>query len=231
MEYTHLYHYGITYLVRLSHLQIYVLLSFMYHPSSCILISSMFIGVHFCISCSYFVLPSLYMMQNLLYIKQIIKISLKVADSAVHKVTTQTSIASTLTSTQCYRCGRSNHVPNECRCHEAVCHYCNKKGHIAPACRAKKQQGAACKQVNEKGPFYRKAHSTHFASTEDQTQAHATMSIGDKNYRSMLSVIKHRHFATKFSSTTSKYLWKLMLELQFPSCRRSSRSSYFQMLS
>ena len=105
--------------------------------------------------------------------------SLKGAESAVHKVTTQTSIASTSTSTPCYRCGHSNHAPNECRFREAVCHYCNKKGHIAPACRAKKQQDAARNQVNRKGPFNRKARSTHFVSTEDQTQAQATMSTGD----------------------------------------------------
>ena len=45
-------------------------------------------------------------------------------------------------STACYRCGRTNHSPADCRFRDAQCHHCGKKGHIVPVCRAKKA-GAA----------------------------------------------------------------------------------------
>ena len=51
--------------MRLSHLQIYVLLSFMYHLSSYIH-NSVFIGVYFCISFSYFALPLLYNAESII---------------------------------------------------------------------------------------------------------------------------------------------------------------------
>ena len=34
-------------------------------------------------------------------------------------------------STPCYRCGRSNHNPKDCRFRHADCHFCKKKRHIA----------------------------------------------------------------------------------------------------
>ena len=40
-------------------------------------------------------------------------------------------------STPCYRCGRFNHNPKDCRFRNAACHFCKKKGHIASVCRAK----------------------------------------------------------------------------------------------
>ena len=40
----------------------------------------------------------------------------------------------------CYRCGRSNHTPADCRFRDAECHNCGKKGHIAPACRGKSKK-------------------------------------------------------------------------------------------
>ena len=45
--------------------------------------------------------------------------------------------------TMCYRCGRSNHKPKDCRFRGAECHNCGKKGHIAPACRATKKSKPA----------------------------------------------------------------------------------------
>ena len=44
------------------------------------------------------------------------------------------------TGAPCYRCGRSNHDPKDCRLRESVCHFCNKKGHIAPACRGRQSK-------------------------------------------------------------------------------------------
>ena len=38
----------------------------------------------------------------------------------------------------CYRCGRNNHSPSQCKFIDATCNECGKKGHIAPACRSKK---------------------------------------------------------------------------------------------
>ena len=50
---------------------------------------------------------------------------------------------SSLVVTTCYRCGKSNHSPNECRYREVICHACQKKGHLAQVCRSKgKPQGA-----------------------------------------------------------------------------------------
>ena len=37
----------------------------------------------------------------------------------------------------CYRCGRRNHTPKDCKFAEATCHACGKQGHIAPACRSR----------------------------------------------------------------------------------------------
>ena len=51
------------------------------------------------------------------------------------------------TSKSCFRCGRSNHSPNDCRFLKATCHHCGKKGHIAPACRSRKTT-----QTPPKGP-------------------------------------------------------------------------------
>ena len=36
----------------------------------------------------------------------------------------------------CYRCGKSNHLPAECRFKDSSGNACGKKGHIAPACRS-----------------------------------------------------------------------------------------------
>ena len=37
----------------------------------------------------------------------------------------------------CWRCGKHNHRPNDCRFKNAQCNFCHKKGHIAPACLSK----------------------------------------------------------------------------------------------
>ena len=40
----------------------------------------------------------------------------------------------------CYRCGKKNHLPQQCHFKEAVCHKCNKKGHISKDCKSPVQQ-------------------------------------------------------------------------------------------
>ena len=37
----------------------------------------------------------------------------------------------------CYRCGRQNHTPKDCKFAEATCYACGKQGHIAPASRSR----------------------------------------------------------------------------------------------
>ena len=34
----------------------------------------------------------------------------------------------------CYRCGKKNHTPANCRFKEVICHHCQKKGHMAKVC-------------------------------------------------------------------------------------------------
>ena len=38
----------------------------------------------------------------------------------------------------CYRCGKENHQPTDCRYKESTCHYCKKEGHLEAVCRKKK---------------------------------------------------------------------------------------------
>uniref|UniRef100_A0A914VWG2 CCHC-type domain-containing protein n=1 Tax=Plectus sambesii TaxID=2011161 RepID=A0A914VWG2_9BILA len=48
--------------------------------------------------------------------------------------------ATTTTSPQCYRCGRTNHTAANCRFKEEYCRNCDKKGHIAAVCRSTPNQ-------------------------------------------------------------------------------------------
>ncbi|XP_014663412.1 PREDICTED: uncharacterized protein K02A2.6-like [Priapulus caudatus] len=38
---------------------------------------------------------------------------------------------------KCYRCGKDNHLANDCRFKNAICNFCKKQGHIEPACMQK----------------------------------------------------------------------------------------------
>ena len=40
----------------------------------------------------------------------------------------------------CYRCGKHEHHPNDCKYQEFICHNCSKKGHLAKMC-CKSQTG------------------------------------------------------------------------------------------
>ena len=67
----------------------------------------------------------------------------------------------------CYRCGRSNHTPQNCRFINAKCHICNKIGHIAPVCRSSQRSGA--KRQDRQGRK-RQPHKTKYVaeSAEDE---------------------------------------------------------------
>ena len=41
--------------------------------------------------------------------------------------------------TECYRCGRGGHSPQQCRFKDAICNRCNKKGHIKAVCKGKRE--------------------------------------------------------------------------------------------
>ena len=76
----------------------------------------------------------------------------------------------------CYRCGRGNHTPSECRFREAECHNCGKKGHIAPVCRGSKQANAA-PHPRRNRPSKPKPASTKWMAEEP---ASATSPDGDE---------------------------------------------------
>lgn len=56
-------------------------------------------------------------------------------DPAIKKLGTRSQKPKAFQS--CYRCGRSNHRPADCKFKEAQCHSSGKTGHIAPVCRSK----------------------------------------------------------------------------------------------
>ena len=53
----------------------------------------------------------------------------------------------------CYRCGKSNHSPIDCKFKDVECHACGKKGHIAPVCRTKHHKRTNTASGRIKKPF------------------------------------------------------------------------------
>lgn len=51
------------------------------------------------------------------------------------------------TEYKCYRCGKGNHKPSECRFRNLSCNVCHKKGHIEAACRSKSSRPSTIKYV------------------------------------------------------------------------------------
>ena len=47
----------------------------------------------------------------------------------------------------CYRCGKNNHMPTQCRFISAICNKCGKRGHIAPACKQSLNSGGKIIQI------------------------------------------------------------------------------------
>ena len=60
----------------------------------------------------------------------------------------------------CYRCGRPNHAPTECKFKDAQCRVCGKTGHIATACRSKPAKTPHKKQKHKS--------STHHVQDDQQ---------------------------------------------------------------
>ena len=59
--------------------------------------------------------------------------------TAVNKFASKSTARKSKNSIQnkCFRCGRTNHNPDECLFKDRECHQCGKKGHIKPMCRKK----------------------------------------------------------------------------------------------
>ena len=66
---------------------------------------------------------------------------------------------------QCYRCGKTGHMPSDCRFKEAECHACGKKGHIAPAYRSTPKSHTNDKPHLKKHP---KKHGTNRVQEEQE---------------------------------------------------------------
>ena len=45
----------------------------------------------------------------------------------------------------CFRCGRRNHLPENCFHKDSECHTCKRKGHISPQCSQKKSAKSPAK--------------------------------------------------------------------------------------
>ena len=85
--------------------------------------------------------------------------ALKPAASTIHKFASQDSRRKERSS--CYRCGRSNHGPADCRFREADCRNCGKKGHIAPVCRSKRRTTSPTQPKPQRSRNRKQFRSTH----------------------------------------------------------------------
>ena len=97
--------------------------------------------------------------------------ALKPAASTIHKFASQDSRRKERSS--CYRCGRSNHGPADCRFRETDCRNCGKKGHIAPVCRSKRRTTSPTQPKSQRSRNRKQFRSTH------QVQEVAMMSTSD----------------------------------------------------
>ena len=114
-------------------------------------------------------------MSTLTYVKAIeISKAMEIADKSarsfnsedtsagITKLGNRPSKSSFTRSQSCYRCGRSNHQPADCKFKDAECHACGKTGHIASACRSKQPK-------RKKEHYSRKQKGkTHHVTGEDQ---------------------------------------------------------------
>ena len=73
----------------------------------------------------------------------------------------------------CYRCGRTGHLPQECGFKEAVCYNCRRKGHLAKVCRSPKtgfQRGGSRQRM--------KWISTQLAESQEMEEEQFVHQIG-----------------------------------------------------
>ena len=74
----------------------------------------------------------------------------------------------------CYRCGKSNHSPMDCKFKDVECHSSGKKGHIALVCRTKHQKRTNTASGRIKKPFT--------ANVVNEDSIDATDSDSDEHY-------------------------------------------------
>lgn len=95
----------------------------------------------------------------------------KSPDPAIRKLGTRPKKPSG--SQSCYRCGRSNHKPADCKFKDARCHACGKTGHIAPVCRSKAME-------SKKGRAeHHESKKTHHVQDDKQSSDDAASSDGE----------------------------------------------------
>ena len=82
-------------------------------------------------------------------------------NSATHMSSKVSKIKYNHDRSRCWRCGKSNHTPNNCRFKDASCHHCGQFGHIKPMCRRRQgQTNAVYEQSDQEQPYV----DTHFAN-------------------------------------------------------------------
>lgn len=82
--------------------------------------------------------------------------------STVHKVTSPPQ------NEVCYRCGRSNHKPDDCHFKETTCNRCGKKGHIKRACKSRRPPQRRGKNASTGTP--RGRERTKWVSTDQSNE-------------------------------------------------------------
>ncbi len=85
--------------------------------------------------------------------KNAMKLGQPSSSADVHQIKTATH-----TSSDCYRCGRKGHLPQDCKFKTASCHYCGKEGHIKPVCRSYKRSSSTRSSESS----YRSSESSSF---------------------------------------------------------------------
>ena len=97
--------------------------------------------------------------------------SFKPTDAMIKQIDSRTPEKAT--GRNCYRCGRSNHTPTNCKFKDAICRKCGKTGHIAPACQTSKPP----QRKQRRAPQQKR--KTHHLEADAQSPDNADSSDGD----------------------------------------------------